>query len=124
MELIVLLLLEALDPFDSNLREAFLSTASSVGVTLIEGKHLFFFGFKFAAKFSSLEDLLSQSLILSELVHAHLGVESEISKAALLVLTELDHLFFEVMVVLYNHLLLLAQLLVSLMALSLILLDF
>ena len=123
LELVVLLLLETLDPLNRNLGEAFLGTTSGVGVTLVEGKHLLLLGLQFAAELGCLQDLLAQSLILSQFVHAHLRVQGEVSESAFLVLAELNHLLLEVVIVFDDHLLFLAEFLVSLLALALILLD-
>lgn len=123
LELVILLLLEAFDPFNGDLREAFLGTSGGIRVTLIERQYLLLLSLELAAEFGSLEDLFSKPLILGKLIHAHLGVKSEIAEAALLILAELDHLLLEIVVVLHDHLLLLPQFVVALMALTLILLD-
>lgn len=123
LELVILLLLEAFNSFYGDLRETFLGASCGIGVTLIERQYLLLLSLELAAEFCSLENFLSKSLILSELIHAHLGVKCEVAEAALLILAELDHLLFEVVVVLHDHLFLLAQFMVTLVALTLILLD-
>lgn len=108
LKLIILLFLETFDSFNGDLREAFLGTSGGIRVTLIERQDLLLLSLELAAEFGSLKNLFSEPLIVSELVHAPLGVKSEVSKAAFLILTELDHLLLEIVVMLHNHLFLLA----------------
>ena len=94
-----------------------------IRVALVERKDFLLLGLELSAELGCLKDLLSESLILSQPVHAHLRVQSQVAEAALLVLTELDHLALQVVIVLDDHFFLFPEFLVTILALALVLLH-
>ena len=95
----------------------------AVRVGLVEWQHFFFFGFKLPAKFSCLQDSLTESLVLSQRFHALKTVGRQSTKLRVLFIPLISHFSFQVMVMLHNDDLFFLQLIVTVLTFSVILLS-
>lgn len=106
---------------DLNLK--FWLVLSGVWIRLVEWQDLLFLSLKLSTELSSLEDLLSKLVILLKFVHSILRVHRKVSKSLVLLLSGLEHLPLEVMVMPDNPVLFLSEVSVSVFTLFLVLLK-
>jgi len=95
----------------------------AVGVTLIEGKHLFLLSLELTTKLSSLENLFSKGLILTKSLHALERVHSQHSNMSILLIALLVHVLLQFFVVHVDLHLLSVELTVTLSEFSVVLLN-
>ena len=86
----------------NNLIDHLLRLLLGVGIALVEWKDLFFLSFELTAELSCLQNALTKALVASKSLHALQTVGHESAQMLLLLLTELLHLLFEVVVVVHD----------------------